>query len=112
MQGGVFYSGEIMKKPDRFERVLDDEMDGYQWNARKRKSPINLKAIALKLLRAEHQWVENTVQVMMTERIRDYDKDVRNTKLSREMRAINAGRIWAIKDLRDEIVNKLKARAR
>ena len=48
-------------KRDRFEQMVADAMDGYQWNARKRKSPVNLTAIAATLLRKEHAAVRRLV---------------------------------------------------
>lgn len=49
-------------KGDRVERVVVEAMCGWQWNARKRKSPVNLPAVAIKLLRREQVWVRRMVK--------------------------------------------------
>lgn len=51
-----------MKQPDVFDNVVVQAMDGYQWNARKRKSPVNLTAMAATLLRAQHRKVRKIIE--------------------------------------------------
>lgn len=43
----------MAKQPDWADDVVTKAIDGYQWNGRKRKSPICLREIAAKILRAE-----------------------------------------------------------
>jgi len=84
-----------MKKPDAFDEMVATAMDGYQWNARKRKSPVNLTAMAAKLLRKQHRKMVKRVRDMG----REYMADTNSTKLNTYGKAISGAKAWALKDL-------------
>lgn len=64
-----------MARREWADTIVANAMDGYQWNARKRKSPVNLPAVAVKLLRKEHQRAVRIVKRLEREAIDRQEPD-------------------------------------
>lgn len=64
---------------------------------------------ALALLKAEHAAIRRKVQQFMTERGNEYLKDSVDKRATPAMQQLAAGRAWAIKDLRDDLLTMLEA---
>lgn len=62
------------------------------------------------LLTRQHAAVVRLVKKMMTQRADEYMADSENTMCAKQMRSVNNGRAWAIKDLRDDLLDALEKR--
>ena len=94
-----------MMKPDMFEQAVE------KWAMEPMTEGCDVRDEMAKLLRQHHAKVRRMVTKMMTERMREYEREICDEKRTAHSKTDASIRGWAVKDMRDDLLAQLDAMA-